>query len=276
MKRMDCVVAGVPACLLLGCVGRRNLPNKAGRNACRHAVAALTSLLLFVVQPLPAQRAPNDESARLMRLERFVLPEFPPFLRHAGLLQGTVVAAIGHDEKGRADDILILETTDPRFSDAVLDAVREWRFKRREPSSATTEDAAPVVRFLFTTGSVSVVPLTPAARGTTRRAIRAETPIELPNFSHLDQVPAPLHQPPPEFPATLRARSAEGSVVVKYFVDATGKVRLPSVISATKPEFGAAALAAIRQWRYAPPRIDGQPVVALERHSFHFNAAGVR
>ncbi len=211
-----------------------------------------------------------------MRLERFVLPKFPPFLRQAGLLQGTVVAAIGHDGLGRANDILILESSDSRFSDAVLDAIREWRFAPPQRTPAAVEDSAPVVRFLFTTGSVSVIPLTPAARGTTRRAVRAESPIELPNFSHLDQAPALLHQPPPKFPVTLRARAMEGSVIVKYFVDTMGKVRLPSVISATDPEFGVAALDAIRQWRYEPPRIDGRPVVALERHSFHFTAAGSR
>jgi TonB family protein len=276
MNGMDCVVAGVPACLLLGCIGGgRNLPNKAGRDACHRAIAVLTSLLLFAVQPLRAQGSPNDQSARLMRLDRFVLPEFPPFLRQAGVMQGTVVAAIGHDEKGRADDILILESSDPRFSDAALDAIREWRFQPHA-DAARAGDAAPVVRFLFTTGSVSVVPLTASSGGVTRRAVRADSPIELPNFSHLDQPPPLLQQATPEFPAALRSRVTRGTVVVKYFVDSTGRVRLPSVISATEPEFGAAALTAIRQWRYEPPRIDGKPVVALERHAFEFSASGAR
>ena len=86
-----------------------------------------------------------------MRLERFVLPEFPPFLRQAGVLQGTVVAAIGADAKGRVDDILVLESSDQRFSDAVIEAAREWRFKPQAAAALPAEDAAPVVRFLFTT-----------------------------------------------------------------------------------------------------------------------------
>lgn len=275
MNGMSFVVAGVPDCLLFRCIVGRNLPNKAGREAHRHAIATLTSLFLFAVLPLHAQLGPNEQSARMMRLDRFVLPEFPPFLRQAGVLQGTVVAAIGHDDKGRANDILVLESSDSRFSDATLDAIREWRFKPRTTAS-NAEDSTPVVRFLFTTGSVSVVPLTATARGATRRTVRADTPVELPNFSHLDQTPALVHQTTPEVPAALRARISQGTVVVKYFVDTTGRVRLPTVISASEPGLGDAALAAIRQWRYEPPRIDGKPVIVLERHSFHFSATGGR
>ena len=234
-------------------------------------ITTLAALVLLTTLPVRAQGSPNDASARLMRLDRFVVPEFPPFLRQAGVLQGTVVAAIGHDEKGRASDILVLESSDPRFSDAVLDAIREWRFQPRT-STSIPESEVPIVRFLFTTGAVSVVPLTAASGGGTRRVVRADSPIELPNFSHLDQTPALLQQTTPEFPATLRHRVSQGTVVVKYFVDPTGRVRLPAIISATEPELGAAALAAIRQWRYEAPRIDGKPVVALERHSFQFSA----
>ena len=242
-------------------------------------VLSLRHLLLtpaaFLISTLSfAQLAPNEQTARVMRLERFVVPEFPPFLRQAGVLQGTVVAAISQDQRGRPGDVLVLESTDPRFTDAVLDAVREWRFQLPVKTAATTTDSVPVIRFLFSTGAVSVVPLTVAAGAGSRRAIRADTPVELPNFSHLDQTPAVLQQTSPEFPPALRGRVAQGTGVVKYFVDPTGHVRLPTVITASDPEFGEAALAAMKQWRYEPPRIDGKPVVVLERHSFQFNAPG--
>lgn len=217
----------------------------------------------------------NDQTARVLQLTRFVLPEFPTFLRQAGVFQGTVAVAIGRDARGHADDVLVIESTDPRFSDAALEAIREWRFSTEKIPSV--DDAIPIVRFLFSTGSVSVVPLNASAsRGGPRRVVRADTPIELPNFSHLDRTPALLHQITPQFPPAVRERVAKGTVVVKYFVDATGRVRLPAVISATDPELGAAAVAAMRQWRYEPPLIDGRPVIALERHSFEFSATDAR
>lgn len=250
--------------------GSRSI-QRVGVNSLHLKLVSIATSIAFGGSLLHAQLAPNDQSARTMQLDRFVVPEFPPFLRQAGVLQGTVAAAIGRDARGRAEDVLVLESSDPRFTDAALDAIREWRFKPLSPAP-DTEDAAPVVRFLFTTGSVSVVPLTSTARGGSRRTVRADTPIELPNFSHLDQTPAILHHPPPEFPAALRGRVTQGTVVVKYFIDTTERVRLPTIISASDPALGAAALAAMRQWRYEPPRIDGKPVIALERHSFQFSA----
>jgi TonB family protein len=183
--------------------------------------------------------------------------------------QGTVVVAFERGARNRAGDVLVLESTDSRFADAALDAIREWRFAAHASGGGVVEDA-PVVRFLFTTGSIAVVPLTAGPRTGDRRTIRADSAVELPNFSHLDAPPKALASPAPGFPVALRGRLSQGTVVVKYFVDPQGKVRLPVVVSASDPAFGAAALAAIREWRYEPPRIDGRPVVALERHSFHF------
>ena len=239
------------------------------RSLRRHsALVAIAAVLPGLVL---AQLAPNEQSAHVMRLDRFVVPDFPAFLRQSGVLQGTVVVAVGHETGNRATDVLVLESTDPRFTDAALDAIREWKFAAPNVPSDQSEATVPIVRFLFTTGSVSVVPLTASTgRSSSSRAVRAETPIELPNFSHLDHVPKPLQNPPPEFPIALRGRVTNGTVVVKYFVDAEGRVRLPTIITATEPEFAAAALTAIRQWRFEPPRIDGKSVVALERLSFQF------
>jgi TonB family protein len=232
----------------------------------------VTIAILPNCRGLFAQLAPNEQSARAMRLERFVVPEFPPFLRQAGVMQGTVVVAIGRGERDRPGDILVLESSDARFADAALEAIREWRFQKAAESPAAPDNAVSVVRFLFTTGSVAVVPLSASGRPGTRRSIRADSPIELPNFSHCDTSPALVEHPAPEFPPTLRDRVTQGTAVIKYFVDTSGRVRLPAVVSASAPEFGLAAVAAMRRWRYEAPRIDGKPVIVLERHSFQFGA----
>jgi TonB family protein len=236
-------------------------------------IPGFLALAIGMAGTLPAQMAPNEQSARAMQLERFVVPDFPPFLRQSGVLQGTVVAAIGREPSGRVVDVLVLESSDTRFASVTLEAINEWKFKPLAPTLSGEETSVPVVRFLFTTGAVSIVPLTMTNRSGPRRTVRAETPVELPNFSHLDHPPRLLKGTDPEFPAALRGRVANGTVVVKYFVDGDGRVRLPMAITATAPEFGAAAVAALRNWVYEPPRIDGKPVIALERHSFQFAAA---
>ncbi len=223
----------------------------------------------FAADPvLPA----NAESARLMRLDKFVVPEFPEFLRRTGVLQGTVVAAIRHDGLGQADDVLVLESSDPRFTAAAIEAIQEWRFAAHPRSAAPVEQLVPIVRFLFTSSSVSVVSATVDAGRVSRTRVRADSPIELPNFSHLDTPPKVRAQPMPEFPAALKGQVGDGVALVKYFVDREGRARVPVVVSATAPEFATAALAAVKQWRFDPPRLDGKPVIALETHTFRFTA----
>jgi len=215
-----------------------------------------------------AQAPDNERAARAMRLAKFVVPEFPEFLRRSGVMQGTVVAAIGHDAEGRPADILVIESTDPRFSAAVLEAIRGWRFESPAKPPLPREAVVPVVRFLFTSGTVAVISLDLGAPGASLSRVRANTPIELPNFSHLDTVPRPVQQPMPKV-----AAGRDGIALVKFFVDATGRARVPIVIDATTPELGEAALAAVRQWRFDPPQIDGKPVIAIETRLFRFGTA---
>jgi len=237
-----------------------------------HLLLAFCTALAVLSQPLTAQTHANENSARQMRLEMFVVPDFPGFLRQSGVREGTVVVAIAHDATGKASDILVLESTEPRFTEAALDAIRQWRFESPMKPPVSRDAAVPVVRFLFTSGSVAIVPLALGAYEKSRLPVRAGSPIELPNFGHCDTEPKALAQPLPKFPAELKGRVARGMALVKFFVDETGRARVPVAIHATEPEFGGAAVAAVAQWRFAPPRIDAKPVIVIETRTFHFGS----
>jgi protein TonB len=63
----------------------------------------------------------------------------------------------------------------------------------------------------------------------------------------------------PEYPAIAKALHLEGTVVVKAFISRDG------VIERTEVERGQellarAAVAAVRQWRYRPYYLNGQPI----------------
>lgn len=233
---------------------------------------ALCAVLMLPCRPLIAQAQRNEDSVRQMRLVRFVVPDFPEFLRRTGVLEGTVVAAIAHDATGVASDILVLESTDPRFTEAALDAIRQWRFESPMKPPVSRDAIVPVVRFLFTSGNVAIVPLAVGAAEKSRLPVRAGSPVELPNFGHCDTQPKALNQPLPAFPAELKGRVASGLALVKYFVDETGRARVPVAIHASEPAFGGAAVAAVAQWRFEPPRIDGKPAIVIETCTFHFGS----
>ena len=65
----------------------------------------------------------------------------------------------------------------------------------------------------------------------------------------------------PEYPASARAQGIEGYVLVRYRVSAAGAVSALEVVEAQPAGvFDAAALAAVRTWRYEPAMVDGTAV----------------
>jgi TonB family protein len=68
-----------------------------------------------------------------------------------------------------------------------------------------------------------------------------------------------VHTVKPGYPISARASNIQGSVVLLLKVDAAGRVRDVTVLSGS-PELANAAVAAVRQWRYAPFKLNGKPV----------------
>jgi len=62
------------------------------------------------------------------------------------------------------------------------------------------------------------------------------------------------------YPPEARTQGLEGFVVVRYDVDATGRVVNLSVVEADPPGiFDGAALEAVAAWQYSPRQVNGQP-----------------
>ncbi|MGH7997753.1 MAG: energy transducer TonB, partial [Opitutaceae bacterium] len=67
-----------------------------------------------------------------------------------------------------------------------------------------------------------------------------------------DERPRFFVGPMPEYPAQLAKTKETGHVVVRLRIAADGKIDNPIVLSASDPAFGAAALDAVRMWRFLP------------------------
>lgn len=82
------------------------------------------------------------------------------------------------------------------------------------------------------------------------------TPINLPEEG---TPPEPLEDNVmPEFPEAARAEGKEGVVILKVVISIKGKVTKVDVMKGDEP-FVAAAVAAVKTWRYKPAMVDGQP-----------------
>ena len=68
-----------------------------------------------------------------------------------------------------------------------------------------------------------------------------------------------ISKPATAYPAIARAARAQGSVTVQVLIDEEGKV-ISAVPVSGHPLLQQSAASAVRQWRFTPTRLSGQPV----------------
>ncbi len=75
----------------------------------------------------------------------------------------------------------------------------------------------------------------------------------------------------PEYPAELKAQGITGVVMIRAIISKTGEPLSPEVVNtAVNPGLAAAALDAVRQWRYQPTLLNGQPVEVVTTIDIRF------
>lgn len=83
------------------------------------------------------------------------------------------------------------------------------------------------------------------------------------------QAPKMVSSTPPVYPAAARERGIQGVVVVDATIDATGEVTSATVLSGS-PLLRQSALDAVRQWKYQPAELNGQPVLSHAKINVNF------
>jgi TonB family protein len=74
----------------------------------------------------------------------------------------------------------------------------------------------------------------------------------------------------PQYPREARDRNAEGTVLLQAVVLMDGSVGGLRVFSSPDPALSEAALAAVREWRYQPTLLNGQPVEVVTTVTVNF------
>jgi len=72
--------------------------------------------------------------------------------------------------------------------------------------------------------------------------------------------PEPVFKTEIEYTASARAEGIEGKLKLKITVGADGAVLRVDVLSSVSPELDAAAVAAVKQWRFKPAMACGKPI----------------
>jgi hypothetical protein len=185
---------------------------------------------------------------------------FPPDLKARGVTAGRARIAVSVNGAGLPTDAIVESETEPELGQAALEAVRQWIFNR---SAITAEDGPQVLNIELSFGDPATAAAIPWAYRT-------------PVLNQLDQIPNPKNvvRPDPAKQAALVPLRTRRNLTVAYYIDETGRVRLPSVVVGIDPSYNRLALEAVTQWQFDPPLIQGKPTAVRSQQTFRYGPKG--
>lgn len=92
--------------------------------------------------------------------------------------------------------------------------------------------------------------------------------------SQVDQPSKPVYRAVPAYPADLLKKGVTGQATVDFIVDAQGRVRNVTVVSATDPAIADSAVEAVARWQFEPAQKSGGPVAMHSQEPIVFKISG--
>ena len=218
--------------------------------------------------------APRPEWQSL-KINQTVEPVFPYQLQQLSVTSGDARIVINVDGTGKLDEYLVIGYTMPEFADVVVRAVKQWKFEpaklRGEPVGATVE-----LDFNFESQGTLVVSQTSIDNLQARLLqLMAGAYVFRPcSLKELDRIPTPIFTVSPIYPRELADKGVKGRVVITFYIDETGMVRMPAGSVDDDSRLISLAIAALRQWRFEPPTRSGKPVLVAAVQTFNFGTGG--
>lgn len=212
----------------------------------------------------------DDEVLRITHAPK---PEYPARAMAEGLGAGEVRILLEVDEEGRLVDRLVVAHSHEVFAAALERKLEEWRFEpgRREGRPVRT---IVTIDFGFRIGTEGMVFVD--RKGPPSNLARAGQPVgnrfafEVCPAGELDRPLRSLERAAPAYPKALKEGGVGGKVLVEFHIDQTGAARLPHVVGTVHPVLDAAAVDAVKRWRFEPPRRKGRPALVRVTQAFEF------
>lgn len=208
------------------------------------------------------------------KIQQRVPITFPYRALNDGFVTGEAVLMLDVSRTGELGDVLVVAYTRREFADAALEAIRQWRFS---PARIGADPVRSTIRLAVQFEVNGVLAYVKPVGSTEREADWTDRYAYQPvSVRRLDRVPSAISQPGPIYPREWIDAGRIGSVVVEFFIDEKGRVRFPQIINESDEFLGAAALAAVREWRFEPPMHRGRPVLTRASQVFDFRPAAAR
>jgi len=208
--------------------------------------AVLTVIGVLLAAAGSAQEIPSYTAGGPITMPSVISEVKPVYTAEAvrARLQGIVKMAVVVNADGTVGDVRVVDSLDPLLDGQAIAAMKQWRFK----PGMKGDVAVPVrveVEMTFTLRE------TPGPRVGSPEALKPGNGV---------LVPKVLSEVKPEYPAAVKEKRIQGVVVMDCVVLPSGDVGDIRVTTSLEPSLDAAAVRALRKWRFQPGTKDGQAV----------------
>jgi len=251
-------------------MGSPSAPNSAGTPSSKMTISNET--------PEPDLLIPKGDLTEATFADKEPEIEYPHRARFDRVSEGRAAIGIMLDAEGNATDFVPIRYTHPAFAEEMIDAIRKEQFNPRKIKGVAVPGRFYVVRtFALSDRSMSdetkpvAVAMNPMEQ-MGEMSNRVSNSKDGPPFvykahseSEIDghllkvvAVAAPVIPPGCE-PTTGQALK----IVVSFYVDGGGDVRLPNVDSPATPSLVANTIKAVTGWKFERPTIKGKPALVF-------------
>lgn len=212
------------------------------------------------VEPLPAGWTPPSIVKKLD-------PPHPAAMRLQGT-EGTATVIFIINQAGLAEDVTVYTATHRSFGTSLQNTVGHWRF---DPARFHGEPVPARIRLTANFRiEGAVISMTSADHVASHIKMATgygdNTGYSVAQPRELDAIPRPVHTIIPGIPPETPPFSKRVEVHVNFILAPDGTVRAPAVTDVSESEAGpylaAAAVHAVRQWKYTAPTVRGSEVYA--------------
>lgn len=233
------------------------------------ACALAAGFTLSAAPASPAPAAPPEPPVPALKVAKEVRPVYPLRLLSEGVARGEVITAICVDESGNVADLLLVRYTHREFADVVEPALREWKFQPLLVNGKAVRAIAEV-HFRFETDGVLVIHRAIGTPPDVPQRFSGQYAFEPCTPGELDRNLLPKRMVKPFYPKELSDKRITGEVFVEFYIDETGRTRLPVATWSHHDMLSAIAANAVEQWQFEPPTRQGRPVIVRAKQKFTF------
>ncbi|HEX2077839.1 MAG TPA: energy transducer TonB, partial [Longimicrobium sp.] len=230
------------------------------RVAAADAVVVPDSIHVYPVDEADTRPLPNDLRDFTAALRRL----YPHPLRATGA-SATVVARFAVNPDGEPQYAHVLQSSDPRFDEATVQAVLRLRF---QPARRGGEPVWVWMEVPVEWSDPGALAAADTADGYELSAVE-----ELPRVINAGEFGRALAR---SYPPLLRDRGTDGIVIVRFRIEVDGTTSNASIVHTTHRAFAEPTLSALAVLRFRPAEVNGRPVRAWVEQPIHWSSQGGR